>query len=168
MRPRPPVALIVALVGCDGIEPTPAVPGNELLLAVQADDYRSWARPPKGAAKEPLAAGQGPHGAYVDVYVDAVMEEALAAEPGSLAAWPDGARVVLDGWAAPEVAPAEGEAPMPTTLLMTTIMERRAGAWYFEEYVDGDASSPRFHGQPDVCVGCHAVDGDGLRTVALP
>ena len=69
---------------------------------------------------------------------------------------------------APEVPPAEGEAPMPTTLLSTAIMERRAGAWYYEAYVDGDESSPRFYGQPDVCVGCHAVDGDGLRTVALP
>lgn len=159
MAPRVHRAALAALLGaaCDGLPPAQG-PGNDLLEAVQAADYRSWARPPKGDAMNPLTPGKSTHGDFIDVYLNETLAAALSAAPKSLGAWPEGSIAVLDGWDDPE----------GSSLRFIAIMERRPGGWYFEHYVDGDLAAPRHYGAPDTCVGCHAAGSDGLRTVALP
>ncbi|MBK8262043.1 MAG: hypothetical protein IPK80_12000 [Nannocystis sp.] len=151
------VALALALGGCDGsIEP----PGPDagLLRAVEGAGYRGWARPSQGVAAAPLFQGRSTHGDFLDVYLNPTLAEAAAAAPMSLSAWPDGSIVVLDGWDDPEGA----------SLRFIAIMEKRAGAWYYESYLADDREAPRYHGAPDACIGCHAAGSDGLRTVTLP
>ncbi|MCA9635665.1 MAG: cytochrome P460 family protein, partial [Myxococcales bacterium] len=130
--------------------------GSALLDAVQAAEYRTWARPP-GAYEMPLTPARSPHGDFVDIYINDVVAQALAAETGTLTAWPEGSIIVKDGW-----GDAEG-----TDLRFLAIMEKRANGWYWEEFV-GDLAEPEFSGVPDVCVDCHVSGEDFVRAFGLP
>ncbi|MEZ4381888.1 MAG: hypothetical protein R3A79_11085 [Nannocystaceae bacterium] len=132
-----------------------ATAGGGATLLDEVDDYRAWARAP-GEYLTPLAPSSGPHGAFVDIYVNDVVAQALLAEPGTLAAWPVGSIIVKDGWE------DEGE-----TLRFIALMEKTADGWYWEEYID-DFQAPAYKGAPEVCTGCHAAGSDSVRAFALP
>ncbi len=161
--PRPPpvqilTGMVMALViaGCDG-DTTPAPEANhDLLTQVQADNYRTWARP---AGREERKASNAPHGGTVEVFTNAVVAEAVANKDGlGRTAWPEDATVVLEGY-------ADLMAGDPVQI---AIMQKRHGVWYWEQYQAEDLEQPRFAGRPDICVGCHSGGQDFVRSFGLP
>jgi hypothetical protein len=132
-----------------------ATAGGATLLDEVAG-YRDWARAP-GDFAMPLAPSSGPHGSFVDIYINDVVEQALLAEPGTLEAWPVGSIIVKDGW-----EDAEG------TLRFVALMEKTDDGWYWEEYADDNLESPLYAGSPGVCVNCHGAGNDSVRAFALP
>lgn len=135
-------------------EPLQPVTDDGTLLGA-VGDYTEWARPKNREEREPVVA---PHGGFVDIYIDEVVEDTLAkVHPNGLSAWPEGATIVLAGFDALE----DG------TLVQVAVMQKRHGAWKWEQY-DGDSSEPRFSGRPDVCVGCHSAGEDFVRSFKLP
>ncbi len=137
-------------------------PGNELLQAVEAANYREWGRPPGREARLPTTA---PHGRGVEIFLNPVMAEALANADGKgLTAWPNGAIVVLEGYAV-ATAPEHPDGAEP---LQVAIMQKQNNVWYWEQYQAEDWSQPRFSGRPDVCLGCHINNHDYLRSTVLP
>lgn len=143
---------IAAGTGCD--EPLQPVAGEATLLAA-AGDYTKWARPKNREEREPVLA---PHGGFVDIYINEVVEADLAmVVPEGLLEWSEGAMVALAGFST-----LEGEAPVQVALL-----RKRHGAWEWEQYGD-IGEPPRFSGRPDVCVGCHNTGEDFIRSFRLP
>ena len=148
-------ALAAALtVGCGGSE------ADELRDQIEADDYReSYDRAP--GWEQPRAPSQGgPHGDFVDIYVNDVMAEAIAQAQASGAAlerWPEGSIIVKDTW----TAASGGE------LVYLAFMERRAEGWFWGEYRRGRRLvSAGLH--DDTCTGCHAAGQDEVRAFPLP
>ena len=167
------LALLVALAlclpmlatACDGDsapQAGPATAADALLREVQKRGYRDWERPPKHEAR---VATNAPHGRGVEVFVDEHMAEALANADGlGRTAWPEGATIVLEGYAAAVLAE---DAP-PDEPVQLAILQKRGGSWHWEQYQAEDRGHPRFAGRPDVCVGCHLGSQDFVRGFSLP
>lgn len=141
--------LLLALLGAaacgDNQDPAGA---DAFWTSIHADDYRSFARAPGYAKRQPTNA---PHGDAVEIFVNGVVGEALAGGP--ITAWPEGARIVKDGY--------DGDA-----VTVVAAMEKRAGGWYWAEWsADGAA---KYSGSPGLCTGCHASGGDFVRAFPLP
>ena len=147
--------VMVMTMACD--DSTPALqPDHELLTQVQEDKYGAWARPAGYDEPRPT---NSPHGAVVEVFTNAVVEQAVANEDGlGRTAWPEDATVVLVGY---------GE-PMASELSQISVMQKRHGTWYWEQYQAQDLERPRFAGRPDICLGCHSNGQDFIRSFALP
>lgn len=127
---------------------------NDLLDELRDDDYRSFARAP--GWERPRTASSAPHGNYVDIYVDDVIADALD-EGEPLDAWPEGATIVKDGWA----APAGDE------LAIIAVMRKRDDGWFFAEY--SGSGRVKFAGHDvRVCTNCHAGGDDGVLAFGLP
>ncbi len=145
------------LLACDGSDPDDGA--RALLEQVEAADYRSWARAP---GFEELVESAAPHGNFTEVFINEVLVEALAADPGSLDEWPVGSILVKDGW--------DDEAATERTIL--AIMEKRELGWYFEEYTEfGADAEPAFAGldpEPGICTGCHSAGADMVWAFGLP
>lgn len=147
---------VAAITACDGDSAPESPPDHDLLTEVQANDYAKWARAPNNDERQPTAA---PHGAFVEIFTDEKIVAALANADGlGLTAWPDGGTIVLAGF-----ADATSRAAV-----QLAIMQKRSGTWYWEQYDADDLERPRFHGRPDICVGCHAESSDFVRSFPLP
>jgi hypothetical protein len=123
---------------------------------IEEDDYRNtYARAP-GWESGRLPSDGGPHGAFVDIYVNDVMQEAIEAnEP--IDRWPEGSIIVKDGWSAQEGGDYE----------FLSFMERRSDGWFWAEYNDrGRLVSAGL--DDSTCTGCHESGDDSVRAFALP
>lgn len=125
------------------------VGARALLADIRAQDYRRWERAPGWPAR---ASSSAPHGDEVDIYVNEVVSDALAAaEP--LRTWPLGSIIAKDGWDGSE-------------LEHIAVMKKRSDGWFWAEY-DGDGE-PAYSGHPDTCTDCHQRGGDYVRAFRLP
>ena len=149
------LAATMAGAACDQEAP-PELPDNDLLLAVQKAKYDEWARAP---GRDERKATLAPHSWAVDIFVNDVVEEALANKDGlGLLKWPEGSTIVLEGYADLET----------TELAQVAIMQKHHGVWRWEQYQAEDLERPRFKGRPDVCLGCHNTGQDFTRSFSLP
>lgn len=148
-----PIAAVVLACGLgaasctDDQDPAGA---SELLSRVRGEGYRAWARPPGWEVRRPTSA---PHAEDVDLYVNAILGEAIDAG-APLAEWPVGSIVAKDGFEDDE-------------LCIIALMEKREDGWFFAEYdSDGDSF---YSGAPDICTGCHTrYPSDRIRAFPLP
>jgi hypothetical protein len=86
---------------------------QELRQQLEDDDYRrSYARAPGWDAERQPSEG-GPHGDFVDIYVNDVVEQAFASGE-ALDAWPEGSIIVKDGWSSDGDASLLPCSPMST------------------------------------------------------
>lgn len=166
MRPAPVllVATVLTGVACDDPVPAgdPQAAPDALLREVIKRGYGDWTRPPKHDAR---VATNAPHGFGVEVFVDDAMAEALANADGlGRTQWPEGGTIVLRGFAAANVV----EGAPPDEPVQIAIMQKHGGTWRWEQYQAEDLGEPRFHGRPDVCVGCHVGTQDFVRGFSLP
>lgn len=145
-----PLVLLVLLGGCNSRE------ADDLRDQLRDDDYRNtYARAP-GWEDGRLPAEGGPHGGFIDLYINDVMQEAVA-EGMPIERWPEGSIIVKDGWNRAEGGEFE----------YLSFMERRDGGWFWGEYT----GSGRFvsAGKNDsTCVGCHSSGEDQVRAFGLP
>jgi len=116
---------------------------------IQAADYRSWARAP--GWEEPRSPSRAAHGDSVDIFVNDVVEGALAT-PG-LREWPVGSVIVKDGYEGGDLCFVAG-------------MEKRDDGWFWVEY-NGDGDT-LYSGEPTICTGCHTLGDDFVRGFFLP
>ncbi len=141
------LALGLVLAGCgDDQDPDGAA---ALWTRIHAESYASWARAPGYATRQP---SQAAHGNAVEIFVNAVAADALAAHV-PLAAWPEGTLIVKDGYDGAEHK-------------LVAAMEKRKDGWYWVEWsASGDS---RYSGKPSLCINCHASGQDSIRAFPLP
>lgn len=152
--PRVLAPLLLTLAAC-------SVGGaNDLRDQVEDDDYRrTYDRAPGWESPRQPALG-GPHGGFVDVYVNDVVADAIAEATDTqtpLDAWPAGSIIVKDGWEA-----AEGG-----DLDTLSIMERRSDGWFWAEW-SGSGRLISAGLNDSTCTGCHAAGEDQVRAFPLP
>jgi hypothetical protein len=146
--------MFATALGCNAAE------ANEIRDEIRGDDYRSrYARAPGWA--EPRQPSQGgPHGDFVDIYVNEVMSEASAdaEESGeSLTQWPEGSIIVKDTW----------KSATGNDVEYLAFMERRSDGWFWAEYRRGKRLVSS--GVNDsTCAGCHSSGNDQVRAFELP
>lgn len=147
------VALAV-LGGCNANE------ADALRDQIRDDDYRNtYARAP-GWEDGRLPAAGGPHGGFVDIYINDVMVEAIEDAEASgepLERWPEGSIIVKDGWNRSEGGSLE----------YLSFMERRSGGWFWGEY-RGNGRLVSAGKNDNTCVGCHRAGEDQVRAFGLP
>lgn len=151
--PRARVFLGLFLVLCACAEGNEA---DDLRDQIQADDYRStYARAPGWEMSRQPSEG-GPHGAFIDIYVNDVVEDAIAAGT-ALEAWPAGSIIVKDGWSAAQGGEYE----------YLAFMERRDDGWFWGEY-RGNGRRVAAGLNDGTCADCHAAGQDSVRAFDLP
>lgn len=129
---------------------------DDLRQQLLDDDYRNtYARAP-GWDDPRLPAQGGPHGAFVDIYVNDVIEGALASGE-ALEAWPEGSIIVKDGWSAAQGGDYE----------FLAFMERRESGWFWGEY-RGNGRLVTAGLDDGRCADCHAAGEDSVRAFGLP
>lgn len=138
----------------------PACASNEaedLLTQIQDDDYRETYRRAPGWPDPLLPADGGPHGSFIDIYVNDTMAEAIDSGD-SLDAWPEGSLIVKDGF-----SDEGGE-----MLRFVTLMEKRGGGnWFWAEY-DANLEVDFAGVNESVCTNCHADGEDQVLAFGLP
>lgn len=128
---------------------------RDLLARIRDDDYRGWARAPEWPDPRLPAAG-GPHGSYLDLFVNDVLEDAVASG-AALTAWPEGSIIAKDAY-----GDADGE-----HLRFIAVMEKTDGEWFWAEY--GDDGEPDYAGVDEpTCTRCHDAGADGVLAFAFP
>jgi hypothetical protein len=141
-------ALVVSfcLLGCgDDEDPKGA---KDLLQRVRDDDYKSWQRAP---GYETRQESNAPHSDAVDIYVNDVIADALAAaEP--LEEWPVGSIIVKEGF-------SDGEREV------IALMEKESTGWFWAEFFGSDS---KYSGTPEICIDCHERGDDHVRAFNLP
>lgn len=144
--------IVGALAGCFADPPVAEGPDHarKLLHDLEAADYPRWPRTPKYAERRPAL---GPHGAWVDVYLDPILDAGRTGDP--IDAWPEGSAVVCEGF--------DDETDVEPSIV--SLMLKQDGAWVFAQL---DAVETIAYGRPGVCISCHAFGDDYLRTVRLP
>lgn len=151
-------ALVVPVV-CPAL-PACNADAKELRDEIQDDNYReTYARAP-GFEDGRVSAMGGPHGAFIDLYINEVVREAIAeaTETGEAPTqWPEGSVIVKDGWSAMEGGDYE----------YLSFMERRGGGWFWGEYKRGERLVSAGEND-DTCTGCHAAGEDQVRAFGLP
>ena len=139
---------LVVLAACGGEDQEPER-ARDLWERLEAAGYTSWARAP---GYDERVRSRAAHGDEVVIYVNDVVAADLTATPPR-SEWSEGAIVVKDGF--------EGG-----DLCLVAVMEKRDGEWFWAEYDEnGDTL---FSGQPEICVGCHAIGDDFVRGFFLP
>jgi hypothetical protein len=129
---------------------------DELRQQILDDDYRNaYARAPGWLDPRQPSQG-GPHGGFIDIYVNDVVQDALASNE-ALDTWPEGSLIVKDGWD----AASEGE------LRYFAFMERRDDGWFWGEYRGNGRRVAAGLDDPQ-CADCHAAGQDSVRAFALP
>ncbi|MBC8072130.1 MAG: hypothetical protein IAG13_27665 [Deltaproteobacteria bacterium] len=118
---------------------------RELLELVRSAGYPDW-------ASETIE-GDAPHGAWSVVFVDPIMQAALAGAERER--WPEGATIVCEGREL-----ADGDA------VLTMIMRKQDEAWTWAQ-LDAD-DEPLVYGRAVGCVHCHASGDDFARSIRLP
>ncbi|MEZ4454906.1 MAG: cytochrome P460 family protein [Nannocystaceae bacterium] len=156
-RPRLGAALAVTLLvtGCQRDRGA----GEAFLNRLDSEDYRSAYRRAPGweTARQPTR--DSPHGNYLDIYLNSVMEAAI--EDGvPLEHWPEGSVIVVDAWSTPG-------APNPEFLL---VMEKqgRGEGWYWLEWRGADHDLVFAEESVAQCVRCHESGEDQVRSFGLP
>ncbi|MBL4685543.1 MAG: cytochrome P460 family protein [Nannocystaceae bacterium] len=152
-----PIACVLlgcSLIACHGRE------ARQLRNEIQDDDYRStYARAP-GLQSGRTPAQGGPHGGFIDVYINEVMTDAIAEAQASGEVpqqWPEGSIIVKDGWSALSGGDFE----------YLSFMERREDGWFWGEYRRGKRLISA--GLDDsTCTGCHASGEDEVLLFELP
>lgn len=141
------VALLV--VGCGRAE------AEELLEQLRDDDYQNtYARAP-GWEEPLLPSTGGPHGDFVDIYINDVLVDVLAAGE-EISSWPSGSLIVKDAF-----RDEAGE-----SLKQIALMEKQGGDWFWAEYVDGD---PKYSGKNiSICTKCHSSGDDLVLAFGFP
>jgi hypothetical protein len=144
--------MLTVLVGGCGDDQDPEG-AQELFDRIQAEDYRGWERAPGYATTQPSDTA---HSDAVDIYVNDVVAEALAAgEP--LGAWPLDSLIVKDGF--------DGDGDLD----LIAAMEKREGGWFWVEYTDPSAGGEaKYSGEPGICIDCHDSGSDFVRAFPLP
>jgi hypothetical protein len=141
------LSLALALPACgDDQDPDAA---RELWDRIHAEGYQSWARAP---GYETRRASDAPHGDEVDIYINPVIADVLAAgQP--ITSWPLSSLIVKDGFSGgdPDLVAA---------------MEKRDGGWFWAEW-DADGESV-YSGNPDTCTDCHGSGADMVRAFGFP
>ncbi len=144
------VAVVLAallLAGCtDDQDPAGAA---MLWNRIHTENYRSWTRAPGYPGRRD---SDTLHSDQVEIYVNAVVADALAAGR-PLTSWPVGSLIVKDGW------DSDG-------LALVAAMERRSTGWYWAEWRPTGSSA--YSGAPSICIDCHASGQDGVRAFGLP
>lgn len=148
MRRHIAVALLAALGGGCGDDQDPSG-AQALWQRLQAANYRGWSRAPGYPTRR---ASDAPHSDAVDIYVNDVVQRALAAG-APLSVWPVGSLIVKDGYSG-------------STHELVAAMEKRADGWYWAEW--RASGSAVYSGRPSLCIDCHASGADGVRAFALP
>ena len=141
---------ILVLCACNASE------ADDLRDQLRDDDYRNtYARAP-GWEDGRLPAEGGPHGGFIDIYINDVMEDAIASGE-ALERWPEGSIIVKDGWSGAEGGKFE----------YLSFMERRDGGWFWGEYT-GRGRLVSAGKNDNTCVGCHSSGDDQVRAFGLP
>jgi hypothetical protein len=148
------VSVLCVAVACGDEASSPEA--DAIRDQLEAADYRqTYARAPGwGTALQPAAGG--PHGSFVDIYVNDVVQQALDAGQ-EIDRWPDGALIVKDGW-----DDAAGD-----TYLFLAFMQRRPEGWFWGEY-RGDGSLVAAGVDDPTCANCHSAGQDSVFAFALP
>lgn len=142
--------LLVAVAAC--AEPPD---DRDLLARIREDDYRQWMRAPGWETPLAPAAG-GPHGSFLDIFVNDALQEAVDAGT-PIDAWPEGSIVAKDAYT--------DEAG--TDLRFIAVMEKEDGAWFWAEYHGDDELA--FAGvEEPTCTGCHDAGADGVLAFGFP
>ncbi len=141
-----------------GTEPVDSkTQAQELIVRLQKEKYsQNFARAPDWETPLLPRAG-GPHGAFLNIYVNKILEDALAkTEP--LSAWPIGSLIVKDGF-------RDGQG---AELQLVSLMEKRGeGEWFWAEY---NASLNLIVAGNDLssCTTCHSGGSDQVLAFSLP
>lgn len=144
------VVLLALHSGCNAGE------ADDLRDQLRDDDYRNtYARAP-GWEEGRLPAEGGPHGGFIDLYINDVMEDAIA-EGVPLERWPEGSIIVKDGWSSAEGGSFE----------YLSFMERRDGGWFWGEYT-GSGRLVSAGKNDSTCTGCHSSGEDQVLAFGLP
>lgn len=124
---------------------------------IRGDDYRrTYARAPGWSLPRQPSEG-GPHGGFIDVYVNDVLQEAIdTGEP--LSQWPEGSIIVKDGFSAQSGGEFE----------YFSFMERRDDGWFWGEYRGGSDRLVAAGLNDRRCAGCHSSGQDSVRAFDLP
>ncbi len=146
--------MLALLTACNAGE------AGDLRDEIEDDDYRqTYARAPGWEDGRQPAAG-GPHGGFIDLYINEVMSEAIdeaTASGETPTQWPEGSIIVKDGWSAMSGGDYE----------YLSFMERRSDGWFWGEYRNGRRLISA--GLNDnTCTGCHASGEDEVRAFGLP
>jgi hypothetical protein len=145
MPPRLLLLSALALAACSNQNPASA---EALWDELQDAGYQTWSRAPGYEGRTPSATV---HGDEVEIFVNDVVVDALAGEP--LAAWPEGAIIVKDGFMAGEPH-------------IVVAMQKREDGWFFAEYeTSGEVV---YSGDPHACTRCHDGGADGVLAFDLP
>lgn len=133
---------------------------DQLRDQLMDDDYRStYARAPGWQTPRQPAAG-GPHGSFIDIYINDVMEDAIVASEQSgdpLSRWPEGSLIVKDGF-----SDAEGR-----DYEYLAFMERREDGWFWGEF-RGNGRLVAAGLNDSRCADCHAAGDDSVRAFGFP
>ncbi len=146
------LALVVALApAC-----TDDAGAEALFDQLQSDDFRNaYGRAPGWEEPRAPRAG-GPHGSFVDIYINQVMVDAIQ-DAIPLTAWPEGSIVVKEGWATADAVDAE----------FLVAMKRGRDGWFWAEW-RGDGSLVVAGDDAPACVKCHDTGEDQVRAFPLP
>ena len=158
VRSRETIVVSVLVAGCLADPPQAELEDDRaqaLLEDLQGQDYRAWPGPPMNPDDPRRARAAGPHGTFVEIYLDPVLQAALLSEV-TLEAWPVGATVVAEGY--------DDEVAAEAALF--NIARKSDRGWIWAQLDDDE--DPLAYGQPDGCVGCHGGAADRIFSLELP
>ncbi|MEZ4382519.1 MAG: cytochrome P460 family protein [Nannocystaceae bacterium] len=159
MRPRHAASallLLAALAGPGACADRDTDAGDALLKELGSADFRnSYSRAP---GWERRLLGDSPHGFWIDVYINDVMVDAIAANV-PIDAWPIGSRVVIEGWTTEDAEERD--------FLLVMDRQTATDAWFWAEWGEEDAL---VYAGDEVrhCVACHEEGEDSVRSILLP
>ena len=151
-------AIVLPLCGCLTEQPHARLSDEraEALFAdVEAQNYRAWERPPRGDDEPARKKAAGPHGAFVEVFLDPILAEAQRAET-TLLEWPVGSTAVADGYA-DEVT---------TEVDLVNIARKTETGWEWAQ-LRGDGEGIAY-GRLEDCLACHGNGMDRIFSIELP
>jgi hypothetical protein len=152
------LTIFLALSGCLAGVPHAELDDERaeaLLRDVQSQGYRAWAAPPLPEGEPRRQKASGPHGAFVEVFLDPVLAGAQDATM-TLEAWPIGSTAVADGY-------ADAVATEPVVF---DIARKSEHGWVWAQ-LDGDGNGIAY-GRPEDCIACHGNGMDRIFSIDLP
>ena len=155
---RGTIAVATALGGCLAQPPEAMLPGERaqgVLRDVQALEYRTWAGPPRGEDEAVRARAAGPHGAFIEVFLDPTLAGAQDSDT-TLTLWPVGSTAVAEGY--------DDESAGEPSLI--SIVTKRDDGWLWAQVAEDGAELA--YGRPDDCLSCHFGGMDLIFSIDLP
>lgn len=154
-RLAPALAATILVVACQRDRGE----GDAFLDRLDSEDYRSAYRRAPGweTARQPTRAS--PHGNYLDIYLNSVMEAAI--EDGvPLEHWPKDSVIVVDAW-------STASSPQPEFVLVMEKREEGEG-WFWLEWKGADQELVFADDAVVQCARCHDAGEDQVRSFGLP